>query len=331
MEEQKKRAFSAVQPSGTLTLGNYLGAIRNFVAMQEEFDCIYATANLHAITVRQESAKLRNASYDLYAWLIASGIDTDKSIIFHQSMVHEHAELAWVLECNTQYGELSRMTQFKDKSARHEDNINAGLFTYPSLMAADILLYQADLVPVGDDQRQHLELTRDVAVRFNNVYGDTFKIPQAYIPKRGARIMNLQEPSKKMSKSDENQRSYILLTDSKDQIIKKFRSAVTDSDACVRYDDSKPGIKNLMEIYSACSGKSFDEIEKEFEGRGYGDFKTAAGEAAADMLAPVQSMHGELIKDKRHLEALAAQGAEKAAHIAMRTIQKVYKKVGLLR
>lgn len=329
--ERKKRVFSAIQPSGVPTLGNYLGAIRNFVAMQDEFECIYATANLHAITVRQEPAKLRAASNELYAWLLASGIDLEKSILFHQSMVFQHAELAWVLDCNTQFGELSRMTQFKDKSAKHADNINAGLFTYPSLMAGDILLYQTDCVPIGDDQKQHLELTRDIAERFNNLYGQTFKIPEPYIPKTGARIMNLQDPTKKMSKSDENQRSFILLTDTTDQIIKKFRSAVTDSDMCVKYSPEKAGIKNLIEIYCACTGKTVEETEKEFDGKGYGDFKTAVGEAVADTLRPIQERYKEIVADKKYLEECARTNAEKAARIAQRTMDKVYRKVGLLR
>jgi tryptophanyl-tRNA synthetase len=329
--QRKQRVFSAIQPSGVPTLGNYLGAIRNFVAMQEDFECVYSTANLHAITVRQEPAKLRAASHELYAWLLASGLDLEKCIFFHQSMVYAHAELAWVLNCNTQFGELSRMTQFKDKSAKHADNINAGLFTYPALMAADILLYQADFVPIGDDQKQHLELTRDVAERFNSVYGKTFTIPEPYIPKTAARVMNLQDPTQKMSKSDPNQRSFILLTDTPEQIIKKFRSAVTDSDAEVRYSPEKAGIKNLIEIYAACTGKAIPAIEAEFEGKGYGDFKTAVGEFVAALLKPIQEKQKELIADKKYLEECAKANAEKAARIAERTMEKVYKKVGLLR
>ncbi|MBQ6569699.1 MAG: tryptophan--tRNA ligase [Clostridia bacterium] len=329
--ERKKRIFSAIQPTGTPTLGNYLGALRNWVAMQDEFECVYATANLHAITVRQDPAAFRKAQTELYALLLACGIDTEKSIFFHQSMVYTHAELAWVLSCYTQFGELSRMTQFKDKSAKHADNVNAGLFTYPSLMAGDILLYKADMVPVGADQKQHLELSRDIANRFNNLYGDTFVVPEPYIPKIGARVMNLQDPEKKMSKSDTNAKSYILMTDTPDQIIKKFRSAVTDSEACVRYAEGKAGINNLMEIYSACTGKSFEQIEQEFEGKGYGDFKTAVGEAVVAVLAPIQEKFRQYMGDKAFLETCARENAEKALAISSRTMAKVYKKVGLLR
>lgn len=328
---KKKRIFSAIQPSGQMTLGNYLGAIRNWVEMQDEFDCIYATANLHAITVRQDPKKLRENTINLYALLIASGVDPEKSLFFHQSMVSAHAELSWVLSTFTQFGELSRMTQFKDKSARHADNINAGLFTYPSLMAADILLYQADLVPVGDDQRQHLELTRDIAERFNGIYGKTFVVPEPYIKKNAARVRNLLDPSKKMSKSDPNTKSYILMTDEPATIMKKFRSAVTDSEASVRYAEGKDGINNLMEIYSACTGKTYEQIEDEFRGRGYGDFKTAVGESVVAVLEPIQIRYRELVSDKKHLEELAQNGAANAERLAKRTIDKVYKKVGLVR
>ena len=328
---RKKRIFSAIQPSGQMTLGNYLGAIRNWVEMQDEFDCVYATANLHAITVRQDPKKLKENTYNLYALLIASGVDPAKSIFFHQSQVSAHAELAWVLETYTQFGELSRMTQFKDKSARHADNINAGLFTYPSLMAADILLYQADMVPVGEDQRQHLELTRDIAERFNGIYGKTFVVPEAYIKKNAARVRNLLDPSKKMSKSDPNTKSFILMTDEPAAIMKKFRSAVTDSEACVRYAEGKDGINNLMEIYSACTGKNYEQIEDEFRGKGYGDFKTAVGEAVVAVLEPIQIRYRELTADRKYLDELARSGAASAERIARRTIEKVYKKVGLVR
>ena len=328
---RKKRIFSAIQPSGQMTLGNYLGAIRNWVEMQDEFDCVYATANLHAITVRQDPKKLKENTTNLFALLIAAGVDPEKSIFFHQSMVPAHAELSWVLSTFTQFGELSRMTQFKDKSARHADNINAGLFTYPSLMAADILLYQADLVPVGDDQRQHLELTRDIAVRFNGIYGKTFVVPEPYIKKNAARVRNLLDPSKKMSKSDPNTKSFILMTDEPATIMKKFRSAVTDSEASVRYAEGKDGINNLMEIYSACTGKSYEQIEDEFRGKGYGDFKTAVGESVVAVLEPIQIRYKELLSDKKHLEELARNGAASAERIARRTIEKVYKKVGLVR
>jgi tryptophanyl-tRNA synthetase len=328
---RKKRIFSAIQPSGQMTLGNYLGAIRNWVEMQDEFDCVYATANLHAITVRQDPKKLKENTTNLFALLIAAGVDPEKSIFFHQSMVPAHAELSWVLSTFTQFGELSRMTQFKDKSARHADNINAGLFTYPSLMAADILLYQADLVPVGDDQRQHLELTRDIAVRFNGIYGKTFVVPEPYIKKNAARVRNLLDPSKKMSKSDPNTKSFILMTDEPATILKKFRSAVTDSEASVRYAEGKDGINNLMEIYSACTGKTYEQIEDEFRGKGYGDFKSAVGEAVVASLEPIQIRYKELISDKKYLDELAQKGAANAERLAKRTIEKVYKKVGLVR
>ncbi|MBQ4312930.1 MAG: tryptophan--tRNA ligase [Clostridia bacterium] len=329
--ERKKRIYSAIQPSGEMTLGNYLGAIKNWCAMQDEFDCIFSTANLHAITVRQDPKELKKNTEQLYAMLLACGVDRDKCIFYHQSMVPAHAELSWVLSTFTQFGELSRMTQFKDKSARHADNVNAGLFTYPSLMAADILLYQADLVPVGADQKQHLELTRNIADRFNGIFGKTFTVPEPYIPKQGARVMSLADPTKKMSKSDENKRSFILLTDEPATILKKFRSAVTDSEAVVCRGENKAGINNLMDIYSATTGKTDEEIVAEFEGKGYGDFKTAVGEAVVAMLEPIQKRYKELIADRGYLNNCAAEDAEKAARIASRTIEKVYKKVGLPR
>ncbi len=307
---RKKRIFSAIQPSGQMTLGNYLGAIRNWVELQDEFDCVFATANLHAITVRQDPKKLKENTVNLFALLIAAGVDPEKSIFFHQSMVPAHAELSWVLSTFTQFGELSRMTQFKDKSARHADNINAGLFTYPSLMAADILLYQADMVPVGEDQKQHLELTRDIAERFNGIYGKTFVVPEPYIKKNAARVRSLLDPSKKMSKSDPNAKSFILMVDEPATIMKKFRSAVTDSEASVRYAEGKDGINNLM---------------------GYGDFKTAVGEAVVAVLEPIQIRYKELLSDRKHLDELAQRGAANAEKIARRTIEKVYKRVGLLR
>ena len=328
---RKKRIFSAIQPSGQMTLGNYLGAIRNWVELQDEFDCVFATANLHAITVRQDPKKLKENTVNLFALLIAAGVDPEKSIFFHQSMVPAHAELSWVLSTFTQFGELSRMTQFKDKSARHADNINAGLFTYPSLMAADILLYQAEMVPVGEDQKQHLELTRDIAERFNGIYGKTFVVPEPYIKKNAARVRNLLDPSKKMSKSDPNAKSFILMVDEPATIMKKFRSAVTDSEASVRYAEGKDGINNLMEIYSACTGKTYEQIEDEFRGKGYGDFKTAVGEAVVAVLEPIQIRYKELLSDRKHLDELAQRGAANAEKIARRTIEKVYKRVGLLR
>ena len=286
-EQKKQVVFSAIQPSGTVTLGNYLGAIRNWVKMQDEYNCIYALADLHTITVRQNPAQMRKNIIDAYASIMACGIDVEKSLFFIQSHVHTHAELAWVLNCYTQFGELSRMTQFKDKSAKHADNINAGLFTYPVLMAGDILLYQADKVPVGADQKQHIEITCDIAKRFNGLYGNVFKIPEGFIPKNGARVMSLQNPLNKMSKSDENVNGCVHLLDSPEVIMKKFKRAVTDSDACVRYAEGKDGVNNLMTIYGAITGKTYEEIENEFAGKGYGDFKTAVGEAVVEELRPI--------------------------------------------
>ena len=279
--ERKKVILSGIQPTGVFTLGNYLGAIKNWVTLQEEYDCAYMIADLHSITVRQEPAKLRQQILSAFATLLACGIDPEKSLMFIQSQVHQHAELAWVLSCYTQFGELSRMTQFKDKSAKHADNVNAGLFTYPSLMAADILLYQADLVPVGVDQKQHLELTRDIAARFNGLYSETFTLPEPYIPKLGAKIMSLADPTKKMSKSDENPNGFVTILDEPDVIIRKFKRAVTDSDTAVRYAEGKDGINNLMTIYSIITGKTLEEVEREFDGKGYGDFKLAVGEAVS--------------------------------------------------
>lgn len=327
---QKKKVLSCIQPSGMLTLGNYLGALKNWVAMQDEFDCTFAVADLHAITVRQEPAKLRAQIYSTYALLLALGIDPEKHTLFIQSHVPEHANLSWLLSCNTQFGEMSRMTQFKDKSAKHANNVNVGLFSYPVLMAADILLYKPDLVPVGADQKQHLEIARDIAIRFNNLYGDVFTVPEPYIPKTGARVMSLQDPTKKMSKSDDNLNSWVAILDSKDDIIRKFKRAVTDSEACVRFSEEKPGISNLMTIYSAITEKSIADIEKEFEGRGYGDFKLAVGESVADALAPIKTAYDEIIKDKKALEVLYKQGAEKAEYVARKTYFKAMKKVGFV-
>ena len=330
--ERKKVIFSGIQPTGTFTLGNYIGALKNWVKLQDNYNCVYSVVNLHAITVRQDPAQLKKNTLSAYALLLACGIDPEKSIVFIQSHVPAHAELAWVLDCHTQFGELSRMTQFKDKSARYADNINAGLFTYPSLMAADILLYQADLVPVGADQKQHLELTRNVANRFNNLYGNTFGIPEPYIPKaeQGARIMSLQDPTKKMSKSDPNPKAFISILDKPETIVKKFRSAVTDSETEVCYREGKDGINNLMGIYSVVTGKSMDEITREFAGKGYGDFKTAVGEAVAEELRPIQERYEQLMNQKDYLEQCYRLGAEKARSISARTLQKVYKKVGFL-
>ena len=296
--------------------------------MQEEYHCCYSVVDMHAITVRQDPKALRENAISAYALLLACGLDPEKSVLFLQSHVPAHAQLAWVLNCYTQFGELSRMTQFKDKSQRHPDNVNAGLFTYPTLMAADILLYQADLVPVGIDQKQHLELTRDIAQRFNGIHGQTFTLPEPYIPKTSAKIMSLQDPTKKMSKSDENPKGFISILDSPESILKKFRSAVTDSEAEVVYREGKDGINNLISIYSAVTGKSYEEIEKEFAGKGYGDFKTAVGEAVAEALRPIRERHAQFMKDRAYLESCWKQGAEKASGIAARTLAKVYKKIG---
>ena len=328
--EQKKKVLSCIQPSGMLTLGNYLGALKNWNAMQDEFDCTFAVADLHAITVRQEPAKLRSQIYSTFALLLALGIDPQKNTLFIQSHVPQHAQLAWLLSCNTQFGEMARMTQFKDKSAKHANNVNVGLFSYPVLMAADILLYKPDLVPVGADQKQHLEIARDIAIRFNNLYGDVFTVPDAYIPKTGARVMSLQDPSKKMSKSDENLNSWVAILDNRDDIIRKFKRAVTDSEAKVKFSEEKPGISNLITIYSAVTGKSVSEIENEFEGKGYGDFKLAVGETVADTLAPIKSAYDEIIKDKSGLEKLYKEGAEKAEYVARKTYFKAMKKVGFV-
>ena len=325
---RKKRMLSLIQPTGTPTLGNYLGAQRNWVRMQDEFDGIYAVADLHAITVRQEPAKLRQQITEMFALLLAIGLDPEKNLLFVQSHVPAHSQLCWLLNCNTQFGELSRMTQFKDKSAKHADNINLGLFAYPSLMAADILLYQADYVPVGADQKQHCELTRNIAERFNGVYGNTFTIPEPYIMQTCARVRSLQDPTKKMSKSDENGNSFISLKDDKDTILRKFRRAITDSEACVRYAEGKDGINNLMEIYSAITNKNYAEIEAEFAGRGYGDFKTAVGEAVAEELRPIQERLAVLMGDKAQLAQLMKDGAEKAQYVAAKTLAKAQKKMG---
>ena len=329
-QENKKRIFSAIQPSGTITLGNYLGAIKNWIPLQENYDCLFAVADLHAITVRQVPADLRNNSLKLISFLLACGIDPEKSILYCQSHVAAHSQLAWLLNCYTQMGELSRMTQFKDKSAKHANNINAGLFTYPVLMAADILLYQADMVPVGHDQKQHLELCRDIATRFNGIYGDVFKIPEPYIQKTGARIMSLQNPLAKMSKSDENVNGFIAFTDDADTIIRKFKRAVTDSDTQIKYAEGKDGISNLISIYSAITGKTIQEIENEFEGKGYGDFKLAVGEAVASTLAPIQEKYNYYLKNKDYLETVYKNGAEIASKIAFRTLAKASKKIGFL-
>ena len=329
MLDGKKELYSGMQATGTLTLGNYLGALKNWVELTDEYECIYGVMDLHSLTVRQVPAEFRKNARALYALYVAAGLDPEKNCIYYQSHVSGHAELGWILDCFTYMGELNRMTQFKDKAAKHADNINAGLYTYPVLMAADILLYQADVVPVGVDQKQHLEITRDIAERFNNIYGDVFTIPEAYIGKKGAKIMSLQEPGKKMSKSDTNANATILLLDDTDTIIRKFKRAVTDSESEVRYAEEKPGISNLMDIYSAVTGKTYEEIEKEFAGKGYGDFKLAVGETVADHLKPLQERYEQLMKDKAYIESMIKQNDEKAAYYANKTLRKVQKKVGL--
>ena len=330
MFQDQKISYSGVQPSGNLTIGNYLGAIRNFATYSKDYKCFYCVVDQHAITVRQVPAELRRRTYETLALYMACGLDPEKNTLYVQSHVHEHAQLAWLLNCFTMFGELSRMTQFKDKSSKHSDNINAGLFTYPVLMAADILLYQTDVVPVGIDQKQHVELCRDIAERFNQLYPGTFTVPEPIISKSGMKIMSLAEPTKKMSKSDENPNAVVYILDDKDTIIRKFKRAVTDSDTCVRFAEGKDGINNLMTIYSCYTGKTFDEIEREFEGKGYGDFKLAVGEACADALAPVQQRFKELMADKAFLEAQMKKGAEEASYYAFRTLSKVKKKLGFV-
>ena len=335
--DEKKTIFSGVQPSGNITLGNYLGAIKNWVNLQEEYRCIYAMMDLHAITVRQNPQELRKRTLDLLKIYIACGIDPEKSLLFIQSQVPHHAQLAWVLNCYTYMGELSRMTQFKDKSSKHADNINAGLFTYPVLMASDILLYQADLVPVGKDQMQHIEITRDIAERFNGVYcqegNPVFKIPEGFMPKAGAKVMSLTEPTKKMSKSDENPKAYISLLDDLNVIEKKIKSAVTDSEGVIEYrpdDDKKAGINNLLTIMSAVTGKDIDKIVAEYQGKGYGDFKKDVAEAVVEEIRPIRARYDELSNDKQYLVDICEKGAIEASKIAGRTLNKVYKKVGFV-
>lgn len=329
MEKDTKILFSGMQATGSLTLGNYLGALKNWVGLQDQYKCYYCVVDLHSLTVRQDPDELRNNVFVLYALYMAAGLDPKKSVMYFQSHVSAHAELGWLLDCFTYMGELNRMTQFKDKSAKHADNINAGLYTYPVLMASDILLFQSDLVPVGVDQRQHLELTRDIAIRFNNIYGDVFTVPEGYYGKNGAKIMSLADPMKKMSKSDENKNATILLLDDKDTIIKKFKKAVTDSEACVRYSEEKPGVSNLMDIYGAVTGKSHEDIEKEFEGKGYGDFKMAVGEAVADELTPLQKEYEKIFADKAYLNSCIKENAEIAMAASKVTLDKVKDKLGL--
>lgn len=328
--QRKKRSLSLIQPTSVPTLGNYLGAMRGWADFQEDFDTIFGIADLHSITVRQDPKKLREQTVQLYALLMSVGLEPEKSILFVQSHVPQHSQLGWLLNCYTQFGELSRMTQFKDKSQQHSDNVNAGLFTYPCLMAADILLYQADVVPVGADQKQHLEIARDIAERFNGVYGNVFTVPEPYIPKAGARVMSLADPTRKMSKSDPNPKGTVYLTDEPNVIMKKFKSAVTDSEMSVRYADGKEGINNLMTIYSAVTGKDYQAIEDEFAGKGYGDFKKAVGEAVVAELEPVQKKYKELMNDKAYLQECWTKGGEFAQRLSQRTLDKAMKKIGFL-
>lgn len=331
--DDKKVIFSGVQPSGNITLGNYLGAIKNWVGIQDDYRCYYAIMDMHSITVRQNPTELRKRTLDLLKLYIACGINPEKSLLFIQSQNHAHAELAWILNCYTYMGELSRMTQFKDKCAKHADNINAGLFTYPVLMAADILLYQADLVPVGKDQMQHIEICRDIASRFNGIYGDVFKMPEGYVPKAGAKIMNLQEPLKKMSKSDENPKAYISMLDDFSVISKKIKSAVTDSEGVIEYrkdDDEKAGINNLLTIMAAVTGKTPEQIAAEYSGKGYGVFKNDVAEAVVEEIRPIREAYDKLSGDKQYLAEIYKKGAETAGRIAQRTLKKVYKKVGFV-
>ena len=328
---QKKRMLSGIQPSGDLHLGNYLGAIKNWSSRADNYECFYFMADLHTITVRQTPADLRRRTLEQLAQYIACGLDPEKNTLFIQSHVHQHAELGWVLNCYTMFGELSRMTQFKDKSSKHAENVNGGLFTYPSLMAADILLYQPDLVPVGHDQKQHCELTRDVAQRFNGIYGDVFKVPEPYIPETGARIMSLNAPESKMSKSMPE--GCVFMMERPEDIQRKFKRAITDSDTenCVRFDpENKPGVANLMSIYSAVTGKTFAEIESEFAGKGYGAFKPVVGDAVIEHLRPIREEATKLLKDKAYLESVYRDGAQKASYVAEKTLRKVYKKIGFV-
>ncbi len=328
MIDGKKVLFSGMQATGNLTLGNYLGALKNWVTLSDEYECFYSVVDMHSITIRQDPAVLRKRARALLTLYIAAGLDPKVNCLYYQSHVSGHAELSWILNCFTYMGELNRMTQFKDKSARHGENINAGLFTYPVLMAADILLYQADVVPVGVDQMQHLELTRDVAERFNNIYGNVFTIPEAYIGKVGAKIMSLQDPTKKMSKSDENPNGSIYLMDDTDTIMRKCKKAVTDSEGAILYRDEQPGVKNLIDIYSACTEKSPEDTVREFDGRGYGEFKMAVGEAVVSVLKPLQEEFARLERDKDYVDSIIRENAQKAGYYAAKTLRKVQKKVG---
>ena len=328
--EDKKTIFSGIQPTGCITLGNYVGALKNWVKLQDDYNCIFSVVDLHSITVRQDSADLRKRCMDFLCQYLAAGINGEENIVFFQSHASGHAELSWILNCFTYMGELSRMTQFKDKSAKHADNINAGLFTYPVLMAADILLYKTDLVPVGVDQKQHLELCRDIAIRFNNIYGDVFTVPEPFIPKEGARVMSLQDPTSKMSKSDPNVNGFISILDDTDTIMRKFKRAVTDSDGEIAFREGKHGINNLINIYSAVTGKTVDETVAEFQGKGYGDFKMAVGEVVANELKPIKERYEDLRKNKDYLEQIYKSGAERANRLSNRVLSKVKRKVGFV-
>ena len=328
-EQAKKIILSGIKPTGTPTLGNYLGALRNWVAMQDEYQCFYMVADMHAITIRVTPADLRRQTLEMVAILLACGINPDKRPLFIQSHVPAHAELSWALSCFTQFGELSRMTQFKDKSNKSE-NINAGLFCYPVLMAADVLLYNADMVPVGEDQKQHLELARNIAGRFNSLYSETFKLPEPYIGKVAARVRSLQNPGAKMAKSDEDENGTISILEKPEDILRKFKRAVTDSEAVVKVGKDKDGVNNLIAIYSAATGKTATEIEREFEGKGYGQFKPAVAEAVIALLGPIQQKYHELMANKNYLEQITRDGAARAAHAARRTLDKVYRKIGFV-
>lgn len=329
--EKRKIALSGIQPSGIFTLGNYIGAVRNWKELQDSYDCLFMIANMHTITVRQDPKVFRENTYKAFANLIAAGLDPEKNILFVQSQVPAHAELGWILDCYTMFGELSRMTQFKDKSAKNADNINAGLFTYPALMAADILLYKADIVPVGLDQKQHVEIARVIANRFNGIYGNVFTVPEPVISKSGAKIMSLADPEHKMSKSDPNPNACISVSDKPEDILRKFKRAVTDSEATIKRGEGRHGINNLIEIYSIAAGLTPEQVEAEFEGKGYGDFKVAVAEAVIEMLRPFREKTEDLLKNKDYLDSLCKQGAERAAHLAERTMTKVYKKIGMFR
>jgi len=328
-QDQKKVIFSGMQPSGHVTLGNYLGALKNWTSLQEEYNCLFCVVDMHSITVRQDPTVLRRLSREFLMQYIASGIDPEENIMFYQSHVSAHAELSWILNCYTYMGELNRMTQYKEKSQTHSENINAGLFTYPVLMAADILLYQTDLVPVGADQKQHLELARDIAIRFNNAHGETFKVPEGYFGKVAARVMSLQEPTKKMSKSDPDPNGFVSILDSPDVIARKFRRAVTDSDNEVRFDnENKPGISNLLSIYSAITGQTIEASEKDFAGKGYGDFKMGVAEVVIDELRPLQERYNQLTKDKTYIDGIIKKNAQTASYLGAKTLRKVQRKVG---